>query len=74
MDTGNVDTSTVASVVSSVISALGLQTTGGNSNDGIRASRDGSSARAQHNTTRGTIDNRNPRYYYVFKIQCLLCF
>ena len=62
MDAGNIDTSTVASVVSGVISALGLQPTGSNSNDGIRASRDGGSARTQHNTTRGTIDNRNSWY------------
>ena len=64
METGNVDTSTVASVVSGVISALGLQPTGSNSNDGIRsrASRDEGSARAQSNSTRGASDNRNSRY------------
>ena len=62
MNTSRVDTSAVASVVSGVISALGLGfQSGNNSNDGIRTSRDEGSARAQNIGTRGTTDNRNSR-------------
>ena len=54
----NVDVSTVASVVSGVINALGLQSINSNRNDGSR-DETSSSAHVQNSSTCGTVKSFN---------------
>ena len=58
MDNSNVDTPTVASVVSGVIDTLGLQSISRNSNDGSRDETT-SSTHVQNSSIYGTVESSN---------------